>query len=249
MRTPSIDAFLEQNEKYVDIGKHAIAAALFPNENYNNLLGMIGGEYWYDYLYHRLISGSNIDDFSQNQLNVITFNYDRSLEIFLHRALIGFYGRSEEETRKLLSNIHILHVYGSLGPLPWQTNDAKAIINYNGKISEKRIVECAKNIKTIHEASEDTGDITLARELLKNARRIYFLGFGYHQENLDILRIQDLDHNRDIMGTVYKLPNTEKRYFFNLLINIYGREDHKMIENCLHDEVVIDFLQKHSLLN
>jgi len=94
----SVDAFLEQrqkqNERVVGVGKLAIAYALIPCEDEGKLFqrdfGSRGG-HWYEYLFGRL--NTDFRDFARNQLSIITFNYDRSLEHYLLTALKNTHGK------------------------------------------------------------------------------------------------------------------------------------------------------------
>lgn len=85
---PSVDFFLENNEKFEEIGKLAIAFELILHEDYKQLRRE-QKKRWYETLFHLMVQGGRFD---QNRLSVITFNYDRSLEAFLFRALGNLYG-------------------------------------------------------------------------------------------------------------------------------------------------------------
>ncbi len=82
---PSVDAFLEKRPDFLDIGKAAIAAALIPMEQ-RTLFERGEQATWYEYLFNRL--GDQSDRFHENQLSIVTFNYDRSLEYFLYSAIV-----------------------------------------------------------------------------------------------------------------------------------------------------------------
>ena len=87
----SVDAFLEhRSEEYLAIGKTAIAGALSPYETMGSLTK--NGE-WYRYLFSHLKGSFN--DFDKNQLAIITFNYDRSIEQFLYLAVRHSYGQED----------------------------------------------------------------------------------------------------------------------------------------------------------
>ena len=75
----SIDEFLENRQDYLEIGKALIAVVIAESEDSLKLLGRQHPErHWYRYLLSKL--RGSLSEFSQNQLSVITFNYDRSLE-------------------------------------------------------------------------------------------------------------------------------------------------------------------------
>ena len=79
----SIDAFLETRQEFVDVGKAAIARVLSEYESDGRLTHDRPDEGWYHYLFDRMLTRSP-DDFRNNRLCVVTFNFERSFE----RALV-----------------------------------------------------------------------------------------------------------------------------------------------------------------
>src|SRR5262249_53254614 len=71
---------------------------------------------WYGHVLDRM--GSKPDDFRQNNLSVLTFNYDRSFEQFLFLALQDRYGIGPTDAANLLDEMPVVHLHGSLGSLP-----------------------------------------------------------------------------------------------------------------------------------
>jgi hypothetical protein len=193
---PSVDAFLEHRPEFRDAGKLAIALSLMARENekiLNNFEKRKVG--FYDYLFTQL--NTSWEEFGNNKLSIITFNYDRSLEHYLFTALKHSYGKSDELIVKALSNIPIVHVHGSLGSLPWQETGGRpySVIQFVGHPVEtaKQIEPASKNILIVSDEEKSTNEFNLAFECLKSAKRIYFLGFGYHEPNLKKLRLNELN--------------------------------------------------------
>ena len=85
----SVDSFLEFRPEFIPIGKTAIALTLITCENENTLFNP-NEENWYRYLFNRITTA--FDDVARNELSILTFNYDRSLEHFLLTALTNKYG-------------------------------------------------------------------------------------------------------------------------------------------------------------
>jgi hypothetical protein len=71
------------------------------------------------------------------------------------------------------------------------------------------IALCASSIKIISEGSEDEPELRKARELLNQAEVIYFLGFGYHPENLRRLEEELTFKGKKIFGTTYEMMPAE----------------------------------------
>ena len=84
----SVDSFLgkqsEAEARLVRVGTKAIAYHIAEKENPENFLRAGNGADWYRLLWNSLSSeAKHWTDLGQNNLQVITFNYDRSLEAYL----------------------------------------------------------------------------------------------------------------------------------------------------------------------
>jgi hypothetical protein len=119
----SIDEFLEAHPSLVSVGRQAIALHLLPGESQSQEVwtNLTKKDHWYRYLKAQL--GSSPDKFQQNQLRIISFNYDRSLEHYLYETLRTSNEQVDDEqcAKMIFEHLPLLHVYGSLGPLPWQS--------------------------------------------------------------------------------------------------------------------------------
>ena len=202
----SVDAFLERRQKYLEIGKAAIAAALIPFETEERFQS---GD-WYRYLFN--IMNTSFEEFDTNQLSVITFNYDRSLEQFLYTALRHSYGEGIPESAAKLRRIPIVHLHGQLGRL--------AELEENGQKYEPRVTggivqERSKQIKIIHETTDDhllsDPQFKAAHRMLTGAKRVCFLGFGYDSTNLRrLLQPTNVLAGKWVVGSAMGFTDAEK---------------------------------------
>ena len=142
------------------------------------------------YLYSRM--NSLFEDFDKNKISFITFNYDRSLEQFLFKALKSTFNKPEKECAEKLSKIPIVHLYGQLDPLPWQAKEGEDFPYLPAHKIAGRIVKARENIKLISEERdvEKSEAFKEAYELIKKAKKIYFLGFSFDETNLKRLNIE-----------------------------------------------------------
>jgi len=242
-RIKSIDLFMAHNPKLASIGKYIIAfeilraeqKSLFGEEakleqetlEYMNrspldLLSrsLFQGEDWCYLLYNRLIEGlvgkDALPDFSNVNIAFVTFNYDRSLEQYLYEALrYSFIEVSEERIVQALNQLKILHVYGKIASLKWQNQID--YVDYKPKVSESLLQRAANNIRTIYEEKQNP-ELIQAQNLLKQAEEIFFLGFGYADENMEVLGLPDLIPPRcEVYGTAFNMiPEEVKRVFSKL---------------------------------
>jgi len=214
----SVDSFLEHREEFIEIGKTAIAMALISFENEWELFKHDGNS-WYEYLFNEL--NTQFDDFNENKLSILTFNYDRSLEYFLLTALKNLYGRPTEKCVEMLRSIPIIHLHGDLGGLP---DLEKGLVRaYHTSITTNTLGIASQRIKIIHEGIANEPQFTKAKKILSESKVICFLGFGYHELNMERLGFGDsglliMDYNHaKVLGSTFGLTDAEasrisKRY-------------------------------------
>lgn len=203
----SVDAFLEHRSEFIPIGKAVMAIALIQYEDEQHLFKRDGGS-WYEYLFNQL--NARFEEFNQNQLSILTFNYDRSLEHFLFTALQNATGKSEEECAEQLKSIPIIHLHGDLGALPQIGKGLER--PYNTNITLETLNVAIKRIKIIHEGVANEPQFEQARHILSASEVICFLGFGYHPVNVERLGIRNRILNsrgKEIMGTSLGLTSME----------------------------------------
>jgi hypothetical protein len=198
-RPPSIDFLLEHRKEFLDIGKAAIAACLIPFEQRSNLFPVEPS--WYDFLLGRLADG-RASDFPANQLSIVTFNYDRSLEYFLFTTLKNRWNLKDKECAALLNAVLIVHVYGQLGKLP-EISDGSGR-PYHADPDAKGVKQAVAEMVILHEADASSPSLREAQRLLESADTVCFLGFGYHPKNLERLQIKQWRARR-ILGTAFGL--------------------------------------------
>ena len=201
----SVDAFLEHNPKFLEIGKFAIAQSLLPSEKTSKLFSY-GDINWYQYLFNRM--AQNFSEFHKNHLSIITFNYDRSIEQYFFIALKNAFGVSEQDSFAQLNNIPIIHLYGQLGQLKYfNTTEG---IPYGFDMTNYNLIQKAANgIKIISEVNPSEKGFFDAYRLLEKAKRIFFIGFGYNRVNLDRLDLRIIPENAQVIGTRMGLSDQE----------------------------------------
>jgi hypothetical protein len=230
----SIDVFIANNPKFAPVGKYIIAFEIFRAEqesrfreeiqpakehleNHDSrkyVLGRAGfqGGDWYSYLFKRITDGlvgrDALPDFSNGNISFITFNYDRSLEYFFYDSLrCLYYEAAEDKIVQALNHLKILHVYGNIAPLKWQ--NPCDYVDYKQQINESILQNAANKIRTVYEEKENP-EVIEAKNLLQQADQIFFLGFGFAQENMEALGLPGLiSEDCLILGTVLGLEPKE----------------------------------------
>jgi SIR2-like domain len=195
--TPSVDAFLEQRKDLRQLGKRAIASALLPLEGDEGpLFSRSSASNWYQYLFGRLVS--KWTQLSPGDLSVVTFNYDRSLEHYLHVALRNFFGARFDEHWSQRSPVHVVHVHGALGEVDWSDPNWKPL---HGTLNSETFDRAANKVRIVSEGSRDDEAYAEARHFILGARRVYFVGFGFHDENVDRLAVSGMLAGKAVYST------------------------------------------------
>ncbi len=208
----SIDTFLINRHKYMEIGKIIIAQALMKYEIKEKLTEF--NNHWYKYLWQKMIIDTVFDNFESNKISFITFNYDRSLEQFLFSSIKATFGKNDQETANKLKSIPIIHVYGKLGDLPWQNDTFKPYEPILGKY--KTLKDLGSFIRIIYDDKRRFDPLSYEYSLLENSENIYFLGFGYHRINIYKIGIGSLK-NKTFHGTTYNLTELEVEEIKNII--------------------------------
>lgn len=253
-RRLSIDSFLEHWPRYQIIGKLAIASVLTQCEkdSLNKFDDLENDGDWYKYLFDKM--NTSFDDFDNNQVSFITFNYDRSLEHYLFDALLNAYEYStQEECAKKLKNIPILHMYGKLDNLPWENWEKEGSVRDYGTIpSANDLLNTSKGINIIHEIDEDPV-FKRAQNLLDNADEIHFIGLNLlNRLNLDRLQIKSVLNlensmnrsilNKKVYGTCFGIEDGQKQS-----IQAYFHYKNNLVLGN-NDEDALLFLRRHAKL-
>jgi hypothetical protein len=242
----SVDSFLERRPEYVSIGKMAMAIVLISYENEWELVKH-DGKSWYEYLFNHL--NTHFDDFGKNKLNILTFNYDRSLEHFLLAALVNMYGKPIEQCVEMVKTVPIIHLHGDLGGLP--ELETGNIRDYNPDVNRNSLRIASERIKIVHEGLESAPQFRQARDILNTSEVICFLGFGYHPLNMRRLGFERIEPSqftyagKDIRGTTYGLTDAE----CNQINKKYGLGLRNFGAHLFHQLEVLQFLREMGTLH
>lgn len=233
----SVDSFIEHRPEFMEVGKLLISYQLIQYETEDQLF--TAGGNWYQYIYDRL--NASFEDFPKNNISIITFNYDRSLEHYLLTCLQHDYGVNEEKAAEALHSINIVHLHGTLGELPAISKANSR--NYEARITKESLDIASKNIKIIHEDIVDDQQFKKAKWLISEAERIWFLGFGYGKINLDRLELPSiLKKSQQVFATTFGLKYGEIMTIRGLLSG-YLNEQRADMDGILDS---LDYLRKYA---
>lgn len=176
----TVDEFLRFSPSFRGLGKFCIAHELIRIEDQPDLIER-GKKCWYQ-IFRKAI-GLDLHS-PPNNISIITFNYDRSLKHFIY---LGYEALHESlhhphAIRNAVGKLGFLHVHGELSPLPWtERRDSREY----GPVSDAKMLRTvSQSILIADEASDASYHPEAPSVIVKQASKIIFLGFGFHQENM-----------------------------------------------------------------
>lgn len=233
----SIDNYLDahsEDNTIVTCGKLAIVhsilkaesqSTLFVDQSSNAKLNFAEVETtWFNKFMQLITEGprSNLEH-RLSSIVLIIFNYDRCVEHFIFHALRGYYyGMSESEAAELLDRIEIYHPYGSVGSLPCLSRAHP--VGFGELPHASDLPGLAKQIKTFTEGTDkESSDIVAIRQHMETGVRLVFLGFAFHNRNMDLLQPKMQVRDRKVFATcrglsTSRVKNISLRFKQNLLM-------------------------------
>jgi hypothetical protein len=206
-----------------------------------------GADNWLFQLAQLVTSGVSKSRVAQcfDDLTIISFNYDRSIEHFMPHALVMAYGMELGEAQKLVgSKLRVIHPYGSIGRLPWQAGDTPDL--EWGTEQPWNIHNLAVGIRTASEVQRDQNTLRTIRAAVSGAKRIVFLGFGFQPQNVDLLMDYGLSHDPDVMASVWDQTPLMRDMILRMLRRKTGIENPDLI--MMIQQRAFEILRDFSLL-
>ena len=208
----SIDSFLRDNPKIENIGRRVISYIIMTAE-YNDR-GSIsihdkdnknaGFKGWYQLIFDALVSHCATPEelHELHGLNVVTFNYDVSLEYFLAKALLEN-ERTQPYAKEIFESIKIVHIYGKVGNIciangkvGYDYGKYKKNEGISQEINEDAWVK-SENCK-LHVAIENKNktkevlaSAEVAKKFMENSDRLLCMGFDFHRDNCDLIDMNE----------------------------------------------------------
>ena len=128
-------------------------------------------------------------------LTFINFNYDRTLEVFLIKAIEDMHDLSHDEAARLVESASIYHPYGivdNLSSTPFGGSD------------RTNLLQLKDNIRTFTESETSPQKFNIGANL-SAASCLVFLGFAYRPLNLELLSSTGNGALR-VFGTAIGIP-------------------------------------------
>jgi hypothetical protein len=215
----SVDDFLQVHQHddwVVAYGKAAIAKCILEAESnsplYYDAHSVVRGrpatvnmqsvvDTWLAGLMRLLVRGVSHADRARifEQCSFVIFNYDRCVEHFFIHALEIVYNIDKSEAAEIVSGTRIYHPYGMVGrisvaPIPGSIQFGASRANF-AEIGRSSIKTYTESIGT----AESEG----IKKAVRNAKKIVFLGFAFHDQNMRLLADDASLTNKPVIGTAF----------------------------------------------
>lgn len=190
--TESIDLFLTRNRNKIDTDLGVLLILYFLSWYESRYKIIRFDKDWYFAFFNELTREVTQKEqlylLVKSPIQIITFNYDRSLEYFLYTSLVNSFTLDSDEARTIYNMLFsVYHVYGKIADLDWQ--DAKGI-SYGDNDLFKNGDLLSKNVNLIYDDRNHIPDNI--KTLIYNANQIFVLGFGFAKANIDKLDLKNL---------------------------------------------------------
>lgn len=202
----STDEFLknrlsQEKSNEADFGKRLIAYEILKAEQTSRLWNID----WIQHLLSQIDQQSNWEEILK-QTVFLTFNYDRVLEYCIFLYLTSDKQYADADAHAFIKEMQIHHVNGFIGSLeeiPF------------GAVENGKYQEIAKRMETVWEKRQnrDESEKEKYQGILKNAERVYFLGFSYIPDNLESIGISrgaEIIRNAKVYATAMGLSSQNR---------------------------------------
>ncbi len=142
------------------------------------------------------------------KIKIVNFNYDLTLEAGILKLVKQRFNVTQSEAISRVNKLQILHPYGSLfgsSISTWQETE-----KIYSPIQPNESKTASQFIRTIHEEPNSIGTETF-QDFFKDARKIIFLGFGFHTSNLEWMDFEknsiDNRHLSEVLFSHYGLSS------------------------------------------
>jgi hypothetical protein len=215
-QSDSIDSMMEYRKDMEEVGRYFIAARILQAEfnSINQYPTKEDGGDWISYLFRQMDFGS-FQDFCDRPVTFITYNYDRLIEQRLTRGLEAKFKAGAAEISRYWTDRPVIHLHGSVGGF---TKDAPKFAPFGAAVFSDQnlnhetrpfLENAAAGIKIVHEAAGDSLEFRNARQALREAVTVFFLGFSFGRVNVDRLELGNASGAKFIACSRYHMSDSE----------------------------------------
>jgi len=193
-------------------------------------LPLRGTEHWLFHLGRLLTSGvaRNMADKAFDNLSIINFNYDRSIQHYLPFVVSMAFGLTLNEARTMVGQkLNITHPLGNAGRLPWEPGENPDV--EWGNEEPWNLHNLVKEIQTASERMRNRQYVTALQAAIAGSKKIIFLGFDFDPATIDFLFDYSLSHDPDVIAVTQGMNEATQSAAYRLLRRRTGIEGDNLI--------------------
>lgn len=208
----SIDRFIDRERHdplTAELGKVLIVAAIAEAERNSKLFSKRGWEAsrsWCQKLVELILENAYADkqeDIGRN-VSIVCFNYDRCLEFYLVNALALALKIDQRAAANIVQQIEIIHPYGTIGDLPGFHKEGNPIEFGRMDFRGRALWTQSNSISTFTEAIDEGKKLEIGK-MVASADQIFFLGFAYYKQNMDLLSPGVVTARKRVFGSAFQI--------------------------------------------
>jgi len=183
---------------------------------------------WYIPFFQLLTENCGRQDLEDrfSELVRIIFNNDRCIEHFILYALKRYYNLTDIEAAKMIQHIEIYHPYGATGGLEW--SDAQNRMPFGAEPNAQQLVQILQGIRTFTEGTDPKeSEILAIRRHVFESSKLVFLGFAFHQLNMQLLTPQELNPKQDsfkCFASAFNISKSDRNAIQEQINNLFGMD-------------------------
>jgi len=254
----TVDAVLEQHSGdalVMAAGKLALVYFILQAEARSPLMAeprdpgdlpLRGSENWLFQLGRLLTSGVPRGQAEKafDNLHIINFNYDRSIQHYLPWVVSMAFGMSLGEARQLVgAKLNITHPFGNAGRLPWEPGE-RPDVDW-GNEDPWNLQNLVKEVLTGSERMRNRQYVTGLQSTLASSKKIVFLGFDFDPQTVEFLFDYTFSHDPDVIAAVQGMNPPAMHAALRLLHRRTGIEDEGLVS--LLDMRCFNFMRDYTL--
>ena len=177
---------------------------------------------------------ATFQDLRRNRLHIVTFNFDKVIDLKLTRAITALYGTAPiAEVMEFVETI-VIHLQGSLDPPPAR-----------GVLTPDWMAAAVRGIRVVREPAYNL-TTNIVSGLVQSAHVLCCLGFGHHRDNVSRLGFPELTPARAQFKKIHstavglsegQLPEIQRAYGNGWAFE-FGRPDESCLEYLTNRDVL-----------
>jgi len=165
-------------------------------------------------------------------VSFVVFNYDRCIEHYFEQAIASHFTLDLPTAATIVrEHLRIVHPYGDLGALHGTDANVSFGQEYRPEThpAGDGIYAMSRRLLTFTESQKAQG--AQAKDMIHTAERLVFLGFGFGEQNVELLRVSNstVQHAR---GTVMGLSKSNQHQVIYRIAQMTGEQGFIELTDC-----------------